>query len=127
MARRCDTELGVGRDGFSWNGSADILWKQEWPKWTPPAEMIERQPELEQWRRGMPGGPDNPLGARALYLFQDGVDTLYRIHGTAEPWSIGRAVSSGCIRLLQAEIIDLYSRVPVGTKVVVRPSNAPVV
>ena len=117
--------IGVGREGFGWSGRADILRKAEWPKWTPPAEMIEREPELQQWANGMPGGPQNPLGARALYLFQNGRDTLYRIHGTSEPWSIGRAVSSGCIRLLNVEVIDLYGRVPVGTRVVVRPSSGP--
>lgn len=114
--------IGVGREGFGWSGTADIMRKAEWPTWTPPRQMIERQPELEQWANGMPGGPDNPLGARALYLYRNGRDTLYRLHGTAEPWSIGRAVSSGCIRLLNVEVIDLYRRVPVGTRVVVRPS-----
>ena len=114
--------IGVGREGFGWSGTADIMRKAEWPTWTPPRQMIERQPELEQWANGMPGGPDNPLGARALYLYRNGRDTLYRLHGTAEPWSIGRAVSSGCIRLLNVEVIDLYRRVPIGTRVVVRPS-----
>ena len=115
--------IGVGREGFGWNGRATIERKAEWPTWTPPKEMIERQPETAQWAKGMPGGPENPLGARALYLYQDGRDTLYRIHGTSEPWSIGRNVSSGCIRLLNAEVINLYPRVPVGTQVVVRPSH----
>jgi lipoprotein-anchoring transpeptidase ErfK/SrfK len=115
--------IGVGREGFGWNGRADILRKARWPKWTPPAEMIEREPHLREWAGGMPGGPQNPLGARALYLYQDGVDTLYRIHGTSEPWSIGRAVSSGCIRLLNVEVIDLHRRVPIGTRVVVRGST----
>ena len=114
--------IGVGREGFGWDGTADIMRKAAWPTWTPPREMIKREPELEKWAKGMPGGPTNPLGARALYLYRDGRDTLYRLHGTAEPWSIGRAVSSGCIRLLNVEVIDLYSRVPVGTRVVVRPS-----
>lgn len=114
--------VGVGRDGFAWSGAATMARKAQWPKWTPPREMIERQPELKQWAGGMPGGPENPLGARALYLYQNGVDTLYRIHGTSEPWSIGRAVSSGCIRLLNVEVIDLHRRVPAGTRVVVRPS-----
>lgn len=116
--------IGVGRQGFGWSGRADILRRAAWPKWTPPAEMIGRQPELQQWAGGMPGGPDNPLGARALYLYQNKVDTLYRIHGTGEPWSIGRAVSSGCIRLLHVDIIDLHRRVPIGTKVLVRTSSA---
>ena len=117
--------IGVGREGFGWDGRADILRKAKWPTWTPPREMIAREPELQEWARGMPGGPQNPLGARALYLYQNGVDTLYRIHGTSEPWSIGRAVSSGCIRLLNVDVIDLHQRVPVGTKVLVRPSTAP--
>ena len=117
--------VGVGREGFGWNGHATIARKAQWPKWTPPREMIEREPELQEWAGGMPGGPENPLGARALYLYQNGEDTLYRIHGTSEPWSIGRAVSSGCIRLLNAEVIDLHRRVPVGSQVVVRPSAAP--
>lgn len=118
--------IGVGRQGFSWSGEAVIQRKAKWPTWTPPQTMIKRQPELAEYATGMPGGPDNPLGARALYLFQNGRDTLYRIHGTAEVESIGRAVSSGCIRLLSADVIDLYQRIPVGTKVVVIPSkNAP--
>jgi lipoprotein-anchoring transpeptidase ErfK/SrfK len=112
--------IGVGRDGFGWSGSADILMKREWPRWTPPAEMIERQPELEIYRNGMEPGLTNPLGARALYLFENGKDTLYRLHGTSEPWSIGRSVSSGCIRLFNQDIIDLYGRVPRGSVVIVR-------
>ena len=115
--------VGVGREGFAWNGAATIARKAQWPKWTPPREMIARQPELEKWAAGMPGGPENPLGARALYLYQNGRDTLYRIHGTSEPWSIGKAVSSGCIRLLNADVIDLDRRVPVGSRVIVRPSS----
>jgi lipoprotein-anchoring transpeptidase ErfK/SrfK len=114
--------VGVGRDGFDWKGRATVARKASWPTWTPPREMIARQPEVAQWAAGMPGGADNPLGARALYLYQGRVDTLYRIHGTAEAWSIGRSVSSGCIRLLNADIIDLYGRVPVGSQVLVRPS-----
>ena len=112
--------IGVGRDGFSWAGRAKILMKREWPTWTPPAEMIEREPELEQYRNGMEPGLENPLGARALYLFEGGRDTLYRIHGTNEPWSIGNAVSSGCIRLFNQDVIDLYGRVPKGTIVMVQ-------
>lgn len=115
--------VGVGREGFAWNGVATIPRKAQWPTWTPPREMIAREPDLQQWAGGMPGGPDNPLGARALYLYQNGRDTLYRIHGTSEPWSIGQSVSSGCIRILNAEVIDLHRRVPVGTRVVVRPSS----
>jgi lipoprotein-anchoring transpeptidase ErfK/SrfK len=114
--------VGVGREGFGWNGAAEIRMKREWPRWTPPAEMIGRQPELEVYRHGMDGGLDNPLGARALYLFQNGRDTLYRLHGTNEPRSIGSNVSSGCVRLVNQDIIDLYARTPVGTRVVVLPT-----
>lgn len=104
--------IGVGREGFTWSGSLNITRKAEWPDWRPPAEMIARQPDLPSF---MPGGPDNPLGARAMYLG----DTLYRIHGTAERSTIGTAVSSGCIRMLNEEVIDLYSRVEVGAEVYV--------
>ncbi len=113
--------IGVGREGFGWSGTAEIKRKANWPTWTPPATMIARQPELEQYRRGMEPGLGNPLGARALYLYQNGEDTLYRIHGTNEPDSIGQNVSSGCIRLLNQDVIDLFRRVPVGSKVVVLP------
>jgi lipoprotein-anchoring transpeptidase ErfK/SrfK len=109
----------VGRDGFRWAGLADIGRKVMWPKWTPPKEMIERSPEKAKWANGMPGGPDNPLGARALYLFQNGNDTLYRIHGTTEPLSIGKNASSGCIRMVNQDVVELYRRVPVGSRVVV--------
>ena len=115
--------IGVGREGFGWNGNAQIRRKAQWPTWTPPSEMIKRQPELRQYAGGMPGGPENPLGSRALYLYQGDRDTLYRIHGTNEPWTIGQAVSSGCIRLINQDIIDLYGRVPTGTKVVVLRSD----
>ena len=108
--------IGVGRQGFSWKGVAEIGRKAYWPGWTPPPEMLERSPELPPH---LDGGLDNPLGARALYLFQDNKDTLFRIHGTNEPKSIGHAVSSGCIRMLNADVIDLYGRVAKGTKVVV--------
>ncbi len=114
--------IGVGRAGFAWSGSAHIGWKQEWPKWTPPDEMIERSPHLAKYSAdngGQPGGPSNPLGARALYLMKDGKDTLYRLHGTPQWASIGTAASSGCIRLMNQDVIDLYRRVPNGTKVVV--------
>jgi lipoprotein-anchoring transpeptidase ErfK/SrfK len=111
--------VGIGRDGFAWSGRALIAYKREWPTWTPPAEMIVRQPELEQYRNGMPPGLENPLGARALYLFKDGVDTLYRLHGNPDANSIGKAVSSGCVRLLNQDVIDLYERAPSGTPVVV--------
>lgn len=116
--------IGVGKQGYSWSGDAIIRRKAKWPRWTPPAEMVERDPLAAEWADGMPGGPANPLGARALYLFQGNVDTLYRIHGTAIPASIGKAVSSGCIRLLNADVVDLYERVPLGTRVIVL-QNAP--
>ncbi len=111
--------IGVGRQGFAWSGTATIKRKAEWPRWTPPASMIARQPELAKYAGGMDGGIGNPLGARALYLYQGDRDTLYRLHGTNEPWSIGKAVSSGCIRLLNDDIVDLYNRAPAGTRVVV--------
>ncbi|MEM8852256.1 MAG: L,D-transpeptidase [Pseudomonadota bacterium] len=119
--------IGIGREGFDWNGSARIPFKRKWPTWTPPAEMIAREPELEKYRDGMEPGLQNPLGARALYLFQGRVDTLYRLHGTQEAYSIGRAVSSGCVRLLNQDVIDLYNRVPNGSRVIVRPPDSPIV
>jgi len=111
--------IGVGREGFEWKGSARVAMKREWPTWTPPREMIKRQPELAKWSGGMPGGPSNALGARALYLFNKNGDTGYRLHGTPEWSSIGHAMSSGCIRLINQDIIDLYDRAEVGAKVVV--------
>lgn len=111
--------VGIGKAGFKWSGSAMIARKQAWPTWTPPAEMIKREPELEEWRSGMPPGLENPLGSRALYIFDNGIDTLYRLHGTLETWSIGKAVSSGCVRLLNQDVIDLYRRVPAATRIVV--------
>jgi lipoprotein-anchoring transpeptidase ErfK/SrfK len=111
--------IAVGRDGFRWAGMADVQRKIMWPKWTPPKEMIERKPELSKWAGGMPGGPENPLGARALYLFRDGRDTMYRIHGTNEPKSIGKAASSGCIRMFNEDVIELYRRAPIGSRVLV--------
>ncbi|TPN41068.1 L,D-transpeptidase [Mesorhizobium sp. B2-3-3] len=114
--------VGLGRAGFEWSGDAVVQWKQKWPKWTPPDEMIARQPELKQYSAdngGMPGGLKNPLGARALYLFQGNVDTLYRLHGSPEWRSIGKSVSSGCVRLMNQDIIDLYDRVPQKTPVIV--------
>lgn len=104
--------IGVGRDGFRWSGQHRITRTAEWPGWTPPAQMRKRVPDLPAY---MPGGPDNPLGARALYIGS----TLYRIHGTSEPWTIGQAVSSGCIRLTNEDVTDLYERVRVGALVVV--------
>jgi lipoprotein-anchoring transpeptidase ErfK/SrfK len=106
--------IGVGREGFTWAGTQTISRKAEWPDWTPPAEMIARQPYLPRY---MAGGPGNPLGARAMYLG----NTIYRIHGTNDPSTIGGRVSSGCIRLTNADVIDLYSRVNIGTKVIVLP------
>ena len=105
--------IGVGRDGFRWGGVHRISAKKEWPSWTPPAQMLRRSPDLP---RHMNGGVDNPLGARAMYLGT----TVYRIHGTNRPDTIGTAVSSGCFRLVNADVADLYERVPVGTKVIIR-------
>ena len=109
--------IGVGRDGFTWAGAEVVTRKMEWPDWTPPQEMIARQPYLPRW---MAGGEGNPLGARAIYLGS----TVYRIHGTNMPETIGHKVSSGCIRMLNADVIDLYSRVSVGTKIVVLPNHS---
>ena len=111
--------IGVGRAGFTWSGMEAVTRKAEWPDWIPPAEMIARQPYLVRW---MAGGEGNPLGARAIYLG----NTMYRIHGTNMPETIGKNVSSGCIRLLNADVIDLYSRVDVGTKIIVLPNRGPV-
>lgn len=111
--------IGVGRQGFSWSGSAVIKRKAKWPTWTPPAAMVERDEFAAEWADGMPGGPRNPLGARALYLYQGNVDTLFRIHGTTVPSSIGKAVSSGCIRMINLDVADLYDRVQTGSRVVV--------
>jgi lipoprotein-anchoring transpeptidase ErfK/SrfK len=121
--------VGVGRQGFGWSGAATIHDKQEWPDWYPPQEMIQRQPELRRQMSelrsgvGMHGGPRNPLGSRALYLWQGNKDTLYRIHGTVEPWTIGTNVSSGCIRMINQDVIDLYERASVGARVVVLSSR----
>ncbi|MGN6142042.1 MAG: L,D-transpeptidase [Mesorhizobium sp.] len=111
--------IGVGREGFEWHGTARIALKREWPTWTPPGAMIKRQPELAKWRNGMPPGLSNPLGARAMYLFNKGGDSGYRLHGSPEWNSIGHAMSSGCIRLMNQDIIDLYDRAEVGAKVIV--------
>lgn len=110
----------VGKEGFAWFGDAVMKWKQPWPTWTPPQEMIARTPRLAEFEKGMPGGADNPLGARALYLYKDGRDTLFRIHGTNRPHSIGKAASSGCFRMINQDVIDLYERVPPGAEVYVR-------
>jgi lipoprotein-anchoring transpeptidase ErfK/SrfK len=121
--------IGVGGEGYGWAGEATVNSKQEWPDWYPTPEILQRQPQLSarlsklQGGQGVPGGPENPLGARALYLWHDHKDTLYRIHGTNEPWTIGQNVSSGCIRMVNDDVIDLYNRASVGTKVVVLPAR----
>ena len=121
--------VGVGRQGFAWSGVATIQNKREWPDWYPPKEMLARDPHIMavmsqlQSGIGMHGGPGNPLGARAMYLYQNNKDTLYRIHGTVEPWTVGTNVSSGCIRMINQDAIDLFNRVPVGTRVVVLASG----
>lgn len=110
--------VGVGKEGFAWSGRGHIGRKAEWPTWTPPAEMLVREPDSLPYKNGMPGGTNNPLGARAMYIFSPkGVDTLYRVHGTNDPPSIGHDVSSGCIRMLDQDVIDLFGRVPVGTQI----------
>lgn len=119
--------IGVGRDGFSWAGRAIMAYKREWPRWTPPDAMVARQPELEPYsiaNGGMDPGLNNPLGARALYIHKDGKDTLYRVHGTPEAWSIGKAVSSGCIRLVNQDVIHLHSEARDGSPIVVIPDPA---
>lgn len=112
--------VGVGRQGFGWSGVMHVGRKQEWPSWTPPKEMVVRE---RRYGHNIPlfmrGGPNNPLGARALYLYRNGHDSMFRIHGTNQPWSIGKNMSSGCIRMMNANVKDLYSRASVGTKVVV--------
>jgi lipoprotein-anchoring transpeptidase ErfK/SrfK len=115
--------VGVGRAGFAWSGEAQIGMKRRWPRWLPPEEMVVRDEKAKKWANGMPGGPENPLGARAMYLYANGVDTLYRIHGTNDPSSIGKAMSSGCVRMLNQDIADLYLRTPIGSKVIVLPSQ----
>lgn len=111
--------IAVGEDGRTLKGPASIGRKAEWPSWTPTASMMERKPRLRQYAGGVSGGLHNPLGAAALYLYRGGQDTMFRLHGTNEPWTIGQAVSSGCVRLTNDDIVDLYSRTPVGTKVLV--------
>lgn len=113
--------VGVGRAGLALRGAASVGRKAEWPSWTPTPNMIRREPKrYGPYAGGLPGGENNPLGPRALYLYQGNRDTLFRIHGTTEPWSIGKQVSSGCIRLLNQDIIDLYERVPTGARVIVQ-------
>jgi lipoprotein-anchoring transpeptidase ErfK/SrfK len=112
--------VAVGKESFVWSGVAKIGRKAEYPRWTPPKSMIRRKPHLAKWAGGMPGGiPENPLGSRAIYLYAGGRDTLFRIHGTNEPQSIGTAASSGCIRMLNEEVEELYDSVSIGTKVIV--------
>ncbi|GLQ38637.1 L,D-transpeptidase [Rhizobium albus] len=111
--------IGVGREGLALRGNATVGRKAEWPNWTPTANMIRRDPRNLQFASGVPGGPTNPLGARALYLYRNGRDTMFRIHGTNQPRSIGQAMSSGCVRMLNHDVIDLYDRVPTGSRVVV--------
>jgi lipoprotein-anchoring transpeptidase ErfK/SrfK len=111
--------IAIGREGFGWTGAGVVARTARWPGWTPPPEMIAREPHLAKWASGMPGGPQNPLGARALYIYFGGRDSGYRIHGTNQPNSIGWAASSGCFRMLNQDVIDLYDRVAPGAKVVV--------
>ncbi|WP_332065991.1 L,D-transpeptidase [Bartonella sp. CB189] len=116
--------IGVGKEGLEFEGEGVVQRKRQWPSWAPTAAMMAREPErYGHLGNGMPPGPDNPLGARALYLYKNGKDTLFRIHGSHESWSIGLAVSSGCIRLLNQDIIDLYDRVPIGARVIVLQNN----
>ena len=123
-------EVGVGKEGYGWSGVATVHNKQEWPDWYPTRDILDRKPEIRQYMvplqsgYGMHGGAENPLGARALYLWQGKIDTLYRIHGTNEPESIGHDVSAGCIRMRNEDVIDLYERTSVGTKVIVLAGNA---
>ncbi len=120
--------VGLGRQGFEWSGRGVIQYKRQWPRWTPPDEMVARQPELQPYsiaNGGMDPGLNNPLGARALYIFQNGEDTIYRIHGSPEWWTIGKAVSSGCVRMMNQDIIDLYNRVTDKTPIVVTTLSAP--
>ena len=112
--------VGVGKAGLAFRGTAKIKRKAKWPRWTPTKNMIRRDPgKYARFANGVPGGPGNPLGARALYLYRGNRDTMFRIHGTTQPWSIGRSVSNGCIRMLNAHVKDLYNRVPLGARVVV--------
>ncbi len=112
--------VGVGRAALAWSGTAHIKRKAEWPSWTPTQNMIKREPhKYAKYAKGVPGGPNNPLGARALYLYKGNRDTMYRIHGTTQPWTIGTASSNGCIRMINDHVIDLYNRTPLGAKVVV--------
>ena len=113
--------VGVGKAGFEWSGRAVIQYTKEWPTWTPPREMIARKPEVAKWASGQPGGLTNPLGARALYIYKDDQDTGYRVHGSPEWWSIGTQASSGCVRMMNQDVIDLYNRVKAS------PTKVPIV
>lgn len=120
--------VGLGRQGFLWAGRGVIQYKRKWPRWVPPDEMIARQPELEPYsgdNGGMPGGLDNPLGARALYIFSHNEDTQYRLHGSPEWWTIGKNVSSGCVRMINQDVVDLFDRVPAKTPVLVTNLDNP--
>ncbi|OCJ18458.1 hypothetical protein A6U87_03495 [Rhizobium sp. AC44/96] len=114
--------VGLGREGYAWSGRGVIQWKAKWPRWTPPDEMVERQPDIRSFSAangGMNPGLGNPLGARALYIFKGGQDTLYRIHGTPDWQSVGKSTSSGCVRMLNQDVVDLYDRVPAKAEIVV--------
>ncbi|RAR99655.1 L,D-transpeptidase [Ensifer adhaerens] len=113
--------VGIGKAGFEWSGRAEIQYTKVWPIWTPPKEMIARKPELVKWTGGQPGGLDNPLGARAHYIFKDGQDTGYRVHGSPEWWTIGTQASSGCVRMINQDVVDLYNRVKAS------PTKVPIV
>ncbi len=120
--------VGVGREGFGWSGEAEVRMKRRWPRWVPPKEMVKRDKNARKWANGQPGGPENPLGARALYLFSQTLyagfsDSGYRIHGTNAPETIGKAMSSGCIRMLNQDIAELFERTPLGTRVVVKQTR----
>jgi lipoprotein-anchoring transpeptidase ErfK/SrfK len=120
--------VGVGREGFGWSGEAEVRMKRRWPRWVPPKEMVKRDKNARKWANGQPGGPDNPLGARALYLFSNTLyagfsDSGYRIHGTNAPETIGKAMSSGCIRMLNQDIAELFERAPLGTRVIVKQTK----
>lgn len=120
--------VGIGKTGFAWEGQGIIHWRQHWPRWKPPTEMIARNPDLDRYsvaNGGMDPGVKNPLGARALYIHRDGQDTLYRLHGSPEWWTMGTAASSGCVRLVNQDVIDLYERVPYHAPIVVRQTPLP--
>jgi lipoprotein-anchoring transpeptidase ErfK/SrfK len=114
--------VGLGKAGYGWTGRGIIQWKAKWPRWTPPEDMVARQPDLRQFAAAEGGatpGLNNPLGARAMYIYKDGKDTLYRVHGTPDWQSVGKATSSGCVRMFNQDVIDLYNRIPAKTTIVV--------